>query len=873
MKNNVFLFLSFLVCLLFSFDLLAQNVNTDKENYVKGEIIVLLHDETNVEKFCKENNSYNNLLIEMKPVRRLAQTINLWLLKYDSNDIYEKGFLENVRKKPSVKIAQFNHTDIKQRDTTPNDTRFNEMWNLDNTGQTGGTTDADVDAPAAWDYTTGGLTAAGDEIVVAVIDNGCQLDHPDLAANIWLNDEEIPGNGIDDDLNGYVDDVNGWNAYNNNGTIPAGSHGTHVCGTIGAVGNNNLGVTGINWDVSLMPIAGSSGVESVVLAAYGYALDMRTVYNNTGGAEGAFVVSTNSSFGVDLGDPADFPLWCEMYNTMGEQGILSACATANASWDIDDVLDVPTACASDYVIAVTNTDHNDNKNTSAGFGATTIDIGAPGTDVLSTVPGDNYDAFTGTSMATPHIAGAVALILAGACENFIEDYKNDPGTVALQIKDIIMNGADPNTSLDGITVSGGRLNLNNSLEEITALCGPTYCTSIGTSVAFEWIEGVVINGQSNYSGNDGGYADYTNINTGNVSAGSSCTVSLEPGYPGTVYNENFKVWVDFNNDGDWDDAGEEVIDYPAATGLVDLSFLVPLNTPAGSYNCRVSMAWGDTPLPCGDFVFGEVEDYIINVIDAPVYCDASSSIANEEWIQSVTINDFTNNSGSNGGYADFTSLNTGSFLPGSQVDITIDPEYAGIVYEEYFKVWVDFNQDGILTDPGEEVVSYGPVSTTDTSTFTIPTNILPGAYHCRVIMQWGSAPVSCGNFSFGEVEDYIINVEAIQVNREIDVNIEDTKRNNAERLSQSNAKFEYMAYPNPFNDIVNITFEIESPSYVSLQIKDATGREVSNLISNTKFDTGNHNIQFDGSDLSAGLYFYVLQVGYETTTNKLVLEK
>ncbi len=316
--------------------------------------------------------------------------MNIWLIKYNPDRVSDLEILNQVKSNSAVKEVQFNHyvelregvaykefnVPLTDRSTTPNDTRFNEQWALNNTGQTGGLNDADIDAPEAWDFTTGGLTALGDTIVVAIIDGGCDLNHQDLS--YWINWAEIPNNGIDDDSNGYIDDHRGWNAYNNNGNVSSDFHGTHVSGISGARGNNNLGVSGVNWNVKTMPIAGASGDEATVITAYGYVHEMRSRYNETNGTQGAFVVSTNASFGVDFGQPANFPLWCAIYDSLGVQGVLSCGATANNNVDIDVVGDIPTGCPSPWLISVTNTTHNDVKNGGAAYGLTTIDLGAPG---------------------------------------------------------------------------------------------------------------------------------------------------------------------------------------------------------------------------------------------------------------------------------------------------------------------------------------------------------------------------------------------------------------------------------------------------------------------------------------------------------------
>ena len=447
-----------------------------QQNIIPGQMIVWMNKHSNANEVIQNLNQQNPGL-DFKAEQCLSLRYNIWLLNYNfQQNSYHKA-ITSLHNNAFIRIAQANHSNIILRDTCPNDTDFGDQWDMYNDGTNGGGGTADIDACGAWEYTKGGYTTTGDRIVAAVIDGGVDLNHPDLS--VYINPGEIAGNSIDDDGNGYIDDVNGWNAGANNGNTNYSStwdsHGTHVCGTVGAKGNNNLGVTGINWDVDILTVKGSSGNESTVVAAYSYVAEMRARYNETNGAEGAFVVSTNSSFGVDNGDPADYPLWCAMYDTLGALGILSATATANNNVNVDNVGDIPTACPSDWMISVTNTTSNDTKAT-AGYGATTIDLGAPGTNIISTYPNDTYDVLSGTSMATPHICGTVALMIAAACPQFINDYKTNPATMALVIKDLLLNqGVDQIPALNGITVTGGRLNLQKAIE---AVVNYTLCAGI-----------------------------------------------------------------------------------------------------------------------------------------------------------------------------------------------------------------------------------------------------------------------------------------------------------------------------------------------------------------------------------------------------------
>jgi hypothetical protein len=459
-----FTLLFFILCLALPSYILPQ-----EENYIPGELIIQFKEKISIDSF---EQSYAD--IQMENIRLLSERLNIWWVRYNTEENDDASVRFRVSRDPLVKIVQFNHR-VELREsfnefanqlaTFPDDPMFNQQWGLHNTGQSGGTPDADIDAPEAWDISTGGVTASGDTIVVAIVDGGCQLNHPDL--NYWYNWHEIPGNGIDDDGNGYIDDFRGWNAYNNTPNVPSNGHGTHVSGISGAKGNNTVGVSGVNWNVKIMLIAGSSSSEATVVAAYAYALELRAQYNETNGALGAFVVATNSSFGVDYGQPSNYPLWCAMYDSLGAYGILSCGATANLNINIDITGDIPTACPSDYMIAVTNTTRNDLKNSGAAYGPTTIDLGAPGTSILSTYPTSNYSTLTGTSMATPMVTGAIALMFAAADASRINFYKSNLTDGALMFRDVLFNGVDTIPALQGITVTGGRLNVFNSVVEIS----------------------------------------------------------------------------------------------------------------------------------------------------------------------------------------------------------------------------------------------------------------------------------------------------------------------------------------------------------------------------------------------------------------------
>ncbi len=456
-----------IITLLLSISALFSNAQITDNNRVPGELLVMLKGDIDP----LQNAALATALTQAQivPVRRITVTLNVWLFQFNETTSSPYNALNFVNNQPGVHLAQFNHY-ITERENIPNDESFDLQWALKNTGQSGGSPGADIKATQAWDIATSGLTVHGDTIVVAVVDGGADLNHSDI--NYWKNYNEIPGNLIDDDNNGFIDDFHGWNAYTNTGNVVSHDHGTHVSGIVAAKTNNTTGVAGVSYNAKVLPVAGSSTLESIVVAAYDYVFTMRKQYNQTNGLAGAFIVASNSSFGVDAGDPEDYPIWGALYDSMGNAGILNVASTANRNWDVDVVGDIPTAMTNESIIAVTNTTNTDLRNSMAAYGANSVDIGAPGSNIYSTRAGNSYGYKTGTSMASPMVSGSIALLYSVTDSIRMQLYKENPAMAVSVFKSYLLATVDTIPSLVGLTVSGGRLNLLNAV--LMAANPPTF---------------------------------------------------------------------------------------------------------------------------------------------------------------------------------------------------------------------------------------------------------------------------------------------------------------------------------------------------------------------------------------------------------------
>lgn len=486
--------------------------------------------------------------------------------------------------------------------------------------------------------------------------------------------------------------------------------------------------------------------------------------------------------------------------------------------------------------------------------------------------------------------------------------------------------------------AAGNASASSNTVNVTTLANPTtYCTSKGNSVADESIGRVQLGTINNPSTGGTGYTDFTSIST-NLSKSTAYTITVTPTWTGSAYAEGYAVWIDYNNDKDFDDSGELVWSKAAATATpASGTFTVPATAATGATRMRVSMKYNGVPTACEAFSYGEVEDYTVNIqagtadTQAPTaptsltasgttqtttnlswtastdnvgvtgydvyqgatlkasvtgttyvvtgltaataytfsvkakdaagnvsassntvnvttlsnsvtYCNSKGNSVADEYIGRVQFNTINNSSTGNNGYTDFTAIST-SVTKGSAYTITVTPTWTGTAYSEGYAVWIDYNGDGDFADSGELVWSKTASTTTPVSgSVTIPSTALTGSTRMRVSMKYNGVPTACEAFSYGEVEDYTVNIGA-----------------GAKKDGHTNARFEISLYPNPAESLLTLTNVSEKATYA---IYTVTGQ------------TAGKGILKDGtvdvSALAPGSYFIQVNDGDATKTKRFI---
>lgn len=770
-------------------------------DYKQGELLVQLGPGQNIRSFLKDFHGQHpqSKILSTKP---LVKSLNIWQLNFDFTLHNAANLKAKLWQNKRVQQIQYNHF-VNSR-AKPNDELFDEQWHHLNVLMNG-SPDADLDSDLAWDISTGGLTPQGDTIVLAVIDNGIDLDHPDLQNRLWINHHEIPENGIDDDMNGYIDDYFGYNTIAGNGNVDGGNgHGTSVAGIIGAVGNNEIGVSGINWDTKLMIIRNNfNTTEANVLIAYGYAYTMRNNYNLSLGAEGAFVVATNSSWGRDFGQADDAPLWCSFYDQLGEVGIVSCASTTNMDVNVDQEGDLPTSCSSTYLISVTNLNQFGEKVSNAGFGTTSIDLGAFGDGVFTTVD-NGYGSFAGTSAACPNVTGLVGVLYAAPCDNLTSIAKSNPKEAARFVVDYILEGTKTNASLQGISKSGGQVNLFNSLTDMMNDCfecslpssiseieanqnastftWTAFNSSLAVNLQYKKVEESVFNTVlnvvppftltglepcTNYDFQLESICGDTTSNHTNVNQFSTTGCCDNPSDIQLVAQQDtelqlfwekaalvnfYAVRIKDTSEENWTPVADTKEGFVSVSGL----------TPCTEYEIQVKASCGQT----------DVLDYTSSFVFSTSgcgtciegnYCPVKGASTASEWIDRVVINNIEIKSGNNNGFIIHEDFDIELAIGGNYA-FELHPGFANQALPETINVWIDLNQNSEFEE--EERLLSSPVIREDWVTrLQIPSSISNiGSTRMRVKLSWvenednPSMIMPCEEVLFGEVEDICIYI-------------------------------------------------------------------------------------------------------------------
>jgi hypothetical protein len=577
-----------------------------------------------------------------------------------------------------------------------------------------------------------------------------------------------------------------------------------------------------------------------------------------------------------------------MYDSMGVAGILSMGATANANTNVDVAGDIPTACASDYMLSVTNVKRNDVKETSAGYGLTTIDIGSFGSETW-TLTQTGYGAFGGTSGATPHVTGTAALMYSVPCPDFIQFAKTDPGAAALQIKAWILQSGDPNASLAGITVSGKRLNAYNAVSEVLNNCGPcplpggvsaSGLTVDGATISWNatgsatqyileyrevgaptWLDTVVnappftldgLEACTNYqyrlrsicnADSSNGYTNIFTFKTDgccepplSTSISNLTETGAQVSWPAitaaTAYNFRYRAegaatWTDVNN-----------LNTPSQT----------LNGLQGCtrYEYQIATICTSGTTPYGTLYTFKTKG--CGVCEEATYCQASAS-TDYLFIEEVQLGSIQNTSGDNGGYASFIDGNYAWLTADVGATITLTPTFPVFPLTANWGVWVDWDQNGVFE--GSELAlntsGGGAVSGTIIPPFTADTGIT----RMRIGVVGIQDPVECGDGGFGEIEDYCVRV----------------KPSPFASIPENKGTATLSVFPNPATDVLHLKWSGET--FTQVELMDVSGK----ILHAVRLPQGTELVDISTAHLSNGIYLVRLMGTATTLTKKVLIKK
>lgn len=454
MKSKLFL-------ILFLLNSLAMFSSVDSK--IDRQLIVRLA-EGKQPKDIVELNSYEYIS------NVLSVDMNIWSIEFKIS--IDDKLIENFRTNRDI-ISYFKNKPIQLRNTNPNDPKFSFQTHHLYDVTPPKTIPYGINAVGAWDFNKQGTTSLGDTIVIAIVDAGMENSHVDL--DYFTNYREIPNDSIDNDNNGYIDDYKGWNATRNSGVLNAfgSTHGTQVSGGAGAIGNNSIGVSGVSWNVKILPICFDLGNEgrAGLIKSYDYLIKQRKEYNNSNGKRGAYIVAINTSIGATFSDATEDSIWCSMYDSFANYGILSTVATANeTNKTVEEVGDIPSLCQSPYMIAVTALG-NDLSSDFSAYSMVNVDLAAPDA-YYTTIPSNNFGfSPRGSSTSAPLVSGAIGLIYSNLDSTFLKEIKLKPKESILKIRDAIFDGVDITDPLKLQVKTKGKLNVFKAVQNARTLRG------------------------------------------------------------------------------------------------------------------------------------------------------------------------------------------------------------------------------------------------------------------------------------------------------------------------------------------------------------------------------------------------------------------
>lgn len=410
----------------------------------------------------KPENSSQAFLEKLFPqatVKLTAETFQIWNVEFIAPPPMD--YIAQLKREGKINLYMRNRK-LEPRATSPNDTFFPlQTFHLNNFNP-GQSVPYGINSIGAWDFNKSGVTAKGDTIVVAVLDFGFDTIHEDL--DYFINSNEIPNDGIDNDDNDAIDDYKGWNTGSNNGDLKGteNQHGMVVCGGIAAKGNNKIGVSGVAWNCKLLPINNIASID-LSIKAFQYCLVMKRLYKLTNKQKGAYIVAVNYSLGTEGMLPEERPLWCIMIDAFGRDGILMTSAVANNPQDVESYQDMPILCNSPFQISVTTYNQTSLGLGNAAFSKKYVHLAAPD-GYWSTLMDNKYGFYkSGASFAAPIVAGAIALMYSNFETKLLDSLHRDPIFVTQKIKEAILKNVDITAGLTNKVVSDGKLNLYKSI--------------------------------------------------------------------------------------------------------------------------------------------------------------------------------------------------------------------------------------------------------------------------------------------------------------------------------------------------------------------------------------------------------------------------